>query len=153
MPSGGQLAYVKIAFATGSPHSWTAVPEIFDVAQIPNRIQELIDSTIHGTTGDRTKIGGLSEVEDLVFTVRANMDAGSVHMRLRNYQFTKTTLWFRVEVSVDPDFATSTFIAWTFQGLVTAAAVNPPKDDLKTIEYTVVHQSDLFIQDEMASAF
>lgn len=154
MPANGQIGYIKIAYAAdASPQAWTAVPEIFDVAQIPNRIRDRIESTVHGTSGDRTYITGLSEVEDLVFTVRANMDAGSVHSTLRTYQANNTTLWFRVEVAVDPDFATSTFIAYQFKGRISAAAVNAPKDDLKTIEFTVFHTADLFIQDEMASAF
>lgn len=154
MPSGGQIGTgVKIATATASPNVWTAVPEIFDVSQIPNRIRDRVETTIHGVTGDRTYIPGLSEVEDLVFIVRANLDAGSVHSVLRNHQALQTTLWWRVEVPVDPTLSTSTYIAYTFQGRIASAAVSAPKDDLKTIEFTVLHESDLFIQDEMASAF
>lgn len=152
MPSGGQIGSgVKIAYATGSPQSYVTVPEIFDVSQLPNRIRDRIESTIHGVTGDRTFIPGLSEVQDLVFMCRANLDAGSVHSTLRNYQRLQTTLWFRVEVPVDTDLATSTYIAFTFQGRVASAVVNAPKDDLKTIEFTVLHEADLFIQDEMAT--
>ena len=154
MATGGTLGYVKIAYAPNdSPQVWTAVPEIFEVSQLPNRIRERVETTIHGVTGDRTYIPGLSEVDDLVFTVRANFDAGSAHSTIRGYQASQTTLWWRAEVNVDSDLTTSTYIAFTFKGRVSAATVDAPKDGLKTMEVTVLHESDLFIQDEMASAF
>ncbi len=155
MPSGGQIGSgVKIAYsANASPQTWTAVPEIFDVPGLPNRIRDRVETTIHGVTGDRTYIGGLSDVEDLVFVCRANLDAGSVHSTLRGHQNSQTTLWFRVEVPVDVDLAASNYIAYQFKGRISACPVSAPKDDLKTIEFTVLHESDLFIQDEMASAF
>ena len=155
MPANGQIGSgVKIAYSLdASPQTWTAVPEIFDVTQLPNRIRDRVETTIHGTTADRTYIPGLSDVEDLVFVCRANLDAGSVHSTLRGYQNSQTTLWMRVEVPVDVDLTTTTYIAYQFKGRISAAPVSAPKDDLKTIEFTILHESDLFIQDEMASAF
>lgn len=151
MPAGGQLADVRIGFAEGSPQSWTIVPEIFDLSQLPERIRERVESTVYGTSGDRSYIPGRSDVQDLTFVVRLNQTAGSVHTQIRGLQFTQATRWWRVEVSVDADFATNKVWGYTFQGRVASCPVSPPKDDLKTMEVTVFHESDLFIQDEMNS--
>lgn len=151
MPSGGQISYVKIGYSTGSPHSWTTVPEVFDVSQLPQRIQDRIESTVYGTSGDKTYIGGLNEVQDAVFTVRVNLDAGSVHSQIRGYQASRTTLWWRFEVSVDPDFSTSTFVAYTMQGRISSAVINPQQNTLKTMEVTVLHEGNLYLQEESAS--
>lgn len=153
MPSGGQIGSgVKVAFSTASPNSWTAIPEIFDVVSLPNRERDRVESTVHGTTGDRTYIPGLSEVADGEILVRANLDAGSVHMQLRNYMSTQTTLWVRWEVPVDTDLSTSTYIAYTQQARVSTWELQAPKDDLKTVRIVFQHSDNLFIQDEMASA-
>lgn len=151
MPSGGQLSEVRIGFATGSPQVYTKVPEVFETGQLPERIRERVESTIYGVTGDRTYISGLSDVQDLVFTVRLNMDAGSVHSQIRELQFSKATRWWRVEVSVDADYSTNQVWGWTFQGEVASCVVTPTKDGLKTMEVTVLHTADLFIQPEMGS--
>lgn len=154
MPSGGQIGSgVQIAYATGSPQTWVEIPEIREVSSLPNRERDRVETTIHGVTSDRTYIPGLSEVADLEFIVRANLDAGSVHATLRSYERSQTTLWFRVEVPVDTDLATSNFVAYTFQGRVATWELQAPIDDLKTIRVVVQYESDLMFQEEMAAAF
>ena len=151
MPSGGQLSEVRIGFANGSPQTWIKVPEIFEVSQLPERIRERIESTIYGVTGDRTNISGLSTVDDLDFTVRLNMDAGSVHSQIRALQFTKAERWWRVEVSCNADYSDNQVWAWNFTGEVASCKISPPKDGLKTMQVVVLHKADLFIQPTMTS--
>lgn len=152
MPSGGQLGSgVKIFFATGSPHSWTQVPEVREVGALPNRERDRVESTIHGASSERSYVPGLADVADLEFTLRANLDAGSVHSRLKGYEAAQTTLWWRVEVPVDTDLASSTYVAYTMQGRVSRWNLISPIDELKEIEVTVQYNSDLMFQEEMAS--
>jgi hypothetical protein len=151
MPAGGQLTEIRIGFASGSPQVYTKVPEIFEMGQLPERIRERVESTIFGVTGDRTYISGLSDVQDLIFTVRLNMTAGSVHEQIRTLQFSKAERWWRIEATVDSDYSTNKVWAWNMLGEVASCVVSPPKDGLKTMEVTVLHKSDLFIQPEMTS--
>lgn len=154
MPTGGQIGSgVQIAYATASPHSWIEIPEIREVSSLPNRERDRVETTVHGVTGDRTYIPGLSDVADLEFTLRVNLDAGSVHTTLRNYERTQTTLWWRVEVPVDTDLAASNFVAFTFQGRVATWELQAPIDDLKVCRVVVQFEGNLMFQEEMAAAF
>lgn len=153
MPTGGQIGLgVKIGYATASPQSWTLVPEVREIPSLPNRERDRIESTVHTLSSDRTFIPGMSEVTDLEFVVRGNLDAGSVHSLLRGYERTQTELWWRVEIPVDPDVATSTYVAYTFLGKIATWELNAPMDELKTIRIVVMQTGSLFFQDEMASA-
>lgn len=153
MPSGGQIGSgVKIAYSLLSPHSWITIPEVREITSLPNRERDRVETTVHGVTGDRTYIPGLSDVGDLEFIVRANLDAGSVHTNLRALERAQTTIWVRVEVPVDPDLSTSTYVAYTNQVRVATWELSPPLDDLKTIRIVMQHQDNLMFQDEMNSA-
>jgi len=152
MPSGGQLGSgVKIGFASGSPQTWTTIPEIRDVGQLPNRERDRVSADVHGAAGERSYIPGLADVRDLEFTLRANLDAGSVHMQLKALEVSQAVYWFRVEVPVDPTLATSTFIAYQFQGRVSLWDLTAPIDGLKEINVTVQYNQNLMFQEEGAS--
>lgn len=151
MPANGQIGSgVEIAYATASPQTWVAIPEIREVSSLPNRERDRVETTVHGVTSERTYIPGLAEVADLEFIVRANLDTGSVHTALKAYEVAQTTLWFRVEVPVDPTLSTSNFVAYTFQGRVATWELISPIDDLKTIRIVVQYEGSLFFQEEMA---
>lgn len=153
MPSGGQLGSgVKIAYSTSSPVSWTAIPEVREVSQLPNRERDRVETTIHGVTSERTYIPGLADVADLEFTLRANLDTGSVHTTLKGYEASQTTLWWRVEVPVDTDLTTANYVAYTFQGRVSRWNLTAPIDGLKEIEVTVQYEGNLMFQNEMSTA-
>jgi hypothetical protein len=152
MPSGGQIGSgVKIGFATTSPTVWTVVPEVREVT-VPQFERDRVETTVHGTTSLRTYIPGLADVSDLEFTMLANLDAGSVCMQLQAYERSQTTLWFRVEIPVDPDLTTSTYFAMQFQGRVSRWAPDTPIDDAKTVGITVQFNANFMTQQEMASA-
>ena len=150
MPSGGQIGSgVKIWYAATSPTVWVQIPEVREVGQLPNRERDKVETTVHGTTSERTNIPGLAEVSDLEFTLRANLDAGSAHIALKNFEASQVTKWFRVEVPVDADLATSNYVAYTFQGRVSKWDLQAPIDDLKEIEVTVQYEGSLMFQEEM----
>ena len=152
MPSGGQLGSgVKIGFAVGSPHTWITVPEVRDVPQLPNRERDRVESTVHGVTSERSYIPGLADVRDLEFVLRANLDAGSVHMQIKALEVSQAVYWWRVEAPVDPTLATSTYVAWTFQGRVSLWDMTAPIDGLKEISVTVQYNANLMFQEEGAS--
>lgn len=152
MPSGGQLGSgVKIAFGPSSPISWTRVPEVLECT-VPQFERDRVEVTTHGEASLRAYIPGLADVSDLEFTVLANLDLNSVHMQLKTYETSQTTLWWRVEIPVDPELATSTYIAFTFQGRVAKWAPETPIDDRKTIAVTVQYNANMMTQQEMNSA-
>lgn len=152
MPDGGQIGLgVKIGYATASPHSWTLIPGVREITTLPNRERDRIESTIHNLSSDRSFIPGMSTVADLEFVLRANLDSGGVHSTLRDYERTQTELWFRIEVPVDPDVATSNYVAYTMLGKIATWELNAPMDELKTIRVVVLQTGSLFFQNEMAS--
>ena len=86
-----------------------------------------------------------------LIALRANLDSGGVHSTLRDYERTQTELWFRIEVPVDPDVATSNYVAYTMLGKIATWELNAPMDELKTIRVVVLQTGSLFFQNEMAS--
>lgn len=152
MPTLGQIGSgVKIAYASSSPQTWTTVPEVRELSGLPNRERDQVETTIHGVTGDRTFIGGLATVQTLEFTLRANLDSGSVHTALRAKEISQEELWWRVEVPVDPTLATSTYVAYTLQGRVSKWDLTAPIDALKEIQVSVQYSGSWMFQEEMAS--
>jgi len=150
MPAGGQIGSgVKIAFATGSPHSWVAVPELREVT-VPGFERDRVETTIHGVTSLRTYIPGLADVNDLEWTMLANLTAGSVCTQLSTLERNQTTLWWRIEIPVDATLATTLYFAFEFQGRVATWQPETPIDDAKVVRVTVQFSSDFAIYQEMA---
>lgn len=151
MPSGGQIGSgVKIAYSANSPVSWTRVPELTDVTP-PTFERDDVEITTHGTTSLRQYIPGLADVTDLEFTMLANLTIGSVCTALSSLERSQTTVWWRVEIPVSSDLATTNYFAYQFQGKVKTWAVESPIDDAKIVNVVVKFNDNFMIQQEMAS--
>lgn len=154
MPSGGQIGSgVQIAYSLLSPHTWVEIPEIREVSSLPNIERDRVETTIHGVTSLRTYIPGLGDVSDLEFTVRANLDASSVHSTLRTLERDQTTVWIRVEVPVTSNLSTTTFVAYTMQARCSMWELEAPIDDLKVLNITFQFEDNYMFQLAMAAAF
>ena len=153
MPTGGQIGSgVKIAYATASPHTWVAIPQIMGEPQIPAIERDRVDTTRHGTTSLRTFIPGLGDVADAEFEVLADLDASGVHMQLFQYERSQTTLWFRFEIPNEADLATAQYMAVTIQGRISKWVPKTPIDGAKTIQIAIQFTDNFMMQLPMATA-
>lgn len=152
MAEGGQLGTgVILAYSlNNSPQTWIEIPERLDVT-IFNRERDRVETTVHGTTGDRTYIPGLSDVNDLEASLRANLSVGSVHLALKALERSQDTIWVRAEVPDTSNLATTNYFAVQAKARVSRWVLNTPIDDLKTIDIAFQYESDLFDQAPMAS--
>lgn len=135
---------VRAFFATASPQSWTEMPYIRDTPQLPNRERDSIESTIHGTTGERTNISGLATVNDFEALFRADLTTGGVHLQLKAHEVAQTELWVRIEIPIDADLSTTQFIIYQQRMRVKKWNLLSPIDGLKELEVAFVYTGGQF---------
>ena len=153
MPTGGQIGSgVKVAYAVTSPHTWVAIPQILEVS-IPNVERDRVETTIHGVTSLRTYIPGLGDVSDAELELEANLDVGGVHVTLKDFEQSQTTLWFRFEVPRTATLSTTDYAAVQIQGRIASWVLNTPIDALKTISMSIQFESNYMWQQPMTSQF
>lgn len=153
MATLGQIGSgVKVAYATGTPHTWVEITQIMNCT-IPNRTRDRVETTIHGVTGDRTYIPGLSDVEDAELELLADLDATSSHMALEALERSQATTWFRFEVPNESTLSTAQYFARQIQGRVAGWTLNTPIDGAKTITVTIQFAANMMTQLPMASQF
>jgi hypothetical protein len=117
----------------------------------PQLERDEVETTVHGTTTFRTYINGLGTISPMEMTLLANLSVGSTHMTLRSYLDSQDELWWRFEVPVSPNLATTQYIAYEFQGRVGSWSLGTPIDDAKTIDVIVRCTSVPVVYQEMAS--
>ena len=152
MPSGGQLGSgVKLGYAPASPHVWVTIPQVLGEPTIPAIERDRVDVSVHGTQSLRSYIPGLGDVADLEFEVLANLDVGGVHLALQALERSQASSYFRVEIPVTADLATTTYFAVQMLGRVSRWRPKTPIDGAKTIEIAVQFEGSYQTQEPMAT--
>lgn len=116
--TNGLLSDARVAYATGSPHTWKKLEQLSDLT-IPTLVADDVDTTTYGQAYKRS-IPGLKTVNDLSVTFLR--DPSSVSAPNQNALFTLnnngTEVWWRIEIHADTDSTVDLWEAYEFQGRV-----------------------------------
>jgi len=134
---------VKVAYSASSPVSWTQVTQVLN-AEIPTFETERVDTTVHGTTGFKSSMPGLTEVGDLTITLLADLDelTSATHEAMFSYNVSKTTLWWAVEIPTNR--AKTRYKMWEFQGNIGSVSPGAPIEDKQTLDVQVRFEGTTF---------
>jgi hypothetical protein len=150
MAQGGIIGMgVRVAFATGSPHTYKKLEQVKEV-NIPTLQSDKLDTTVHTNNKWKRNIAGLQEVEDMTITMlRDAYTATSPNQNaLFDYLKNQTQLWWRIEIPSDPDVATTLFEAYEFQGRVFSFKPTSEMADPQVVEASVVFDGSSFVRYE-----
>lgn len=141
MALGGVLGNgMKIGYATSSPITWTGLGQVVNV-EIPMLEDDIVDSTVHGTSKFKTHFGGLSEVSEATVTLLADLDEVTSPGQHAMFGFNAngTQLYWRVEIPVDR--ARTRFTAFEFPATVRSYKPAAPIEDRQTLEVGLLFDS------------
>jgi hypothetical protein len=143
MAQGGLIGNgVKVGVSTGSPVSWTRVPQVTNVVP-PQFTADKINIDTHSTTNNLHRYrSGLNDVSDPTFTVLSDLDPATapILQTLLNANLNGTTLWFRFEIPVND--AKTLFRAVEFSATVGSFVPDTPIDDKQTTTYNLQFNGD-----------
>lgn len=148
MAQGGLIGNgVRVAYATGSPHTWKKLEQVLDCV-IPTIVADKIDSTIHGTARFKRNFAGMQEVGDLEIMMLRDPDSTTSPNQnsLFDYLASQTQLWWRVEVPAESDLATTDFEAYEFQGRVASFEPTAPITDRQELKCAVTFDGSSFVR-------
>ena len=136
---------IRVAYATGSPHTWKKLEQVLDVTP-PTLVSDKIDTSVHGGGRLKRSIGGMQAVTDVVIKMLRNAYASGApdgnnapnQNALFDYTGSQISLWFRVEIPSDPNLSTTLFSAYEFQGRVNNFKETAPLMARQEVEVTVV---------------
>jgi hypothetical protein len=133
---------VKFAVSTGSPVSWTAVPQVFSFTP-PGFTADKVNKDTHSTTNNLHRyMAGLNDVSDSVVVVLSDLDPATAPalelLRLANAN--GTGLWFRAEIPVTT--AKTSFRAIEWYGTVSGYVPDTPIGDVQKTTITIVFGGD-----------
>ena len=116
--TSGVLANVRVAYATGSPHTWRKLEQLSD-CKVPTLEADDVETTTYGQSYKR-RIPGLKDVNDLELTFLRDptLSTAPYQNALFDYNANGTELWWRVEIHSDPDSTVDLWEAYEFQGRV-----------------------------------
>lgn len=137
--------------ANVSPQTFTEIPYILEVT-VPGRERDRVESTVHGTTGDRTYIPGLSDVRDGELRLAADL-SNAVHLELATLELSQATIWVRYEIPISENLATTNYYGIQHKARVAKWIVETPIDDLKTIDVAFQHSESMFRQNSLPTEF
>lgn len=156
MPLGGQIGSgVRAGYSMTSPMVWTRINQIQE-ADPPTFERDDVETTVHGTTGIRQEIPGLSTVSDARLLLLADFEriTSPSHLGLKDLERSQATVWFRFEIPVTANLATTTFFVYEFQARVKSWVPATPIDDRKTIEVLMKFGgADIYQYENAPSAF
>ncbi len=146
MAQGGLIGLgVKVAFATGSPHSWNKLEQVLDITP-PQLTSAKVDVTVHGTSRMMRNIPGLQSVSDTV--VKLLRDADPVtspnQNQLFGYLASQVSLWWRVEIPSKSDI--TLFEAYEFQGRVADFVPMAPIGGRQEVDLKVMFNDASLVQ-------
>lgn len=152
MAQGGVLGnFLKIAYSSSSPVSWTAITNILSIDKFFELITPDIDTTVSGVS-IRTSMPGIPEPPEVEFTLLADVDQATSpdqeFLRLRLMD--GVSFWLRVERPAQR--AHTTFRAEEFQCYVKGFAPAAPVDDKQTVKVTLRYSGNYAIYNAGASA-
>lgn len=143
MAQGGLLGNgVKVGVSTGSPVSWTRIPQVTN-AVLPQFTADKVNIDTHSTTNNLHRSrSGLNAVSDASVTVLSDLDpsTAAVLETLRSANANGTTVWIRYEIPVND--ARTSFRACEFSCTVGSFVPDTPIADKQTTTYNFVFNGD-----------
>ena len=143
MAQGGLIGNgCKVGVSTGSPTSWTRVPQVVDVVP-PQFTADKINIDVHSTTNNLHRYrSGLNEVSDPTFTVLSDLDPATapILQTLLTANLQGTTLWFRFEIPTND--AKTLFRGCEFSATVGSFIPATPIGDKQTTQYNLQFNGD-----------
>ena len=142
----GILSDARMAYATGSPHTWKKLEQLSDL-EIPTLVADDIDTGVYGQQYKR-KIPGLKDVNDAVATMLR--DPSSVSAPNQNSLFALnengTQLWIRIEVHASDNASEDLWEAYEFQGRVGSFEPAAPFGDKQTLKSVFKFSGTTFVR-------
>ncbi len=143
MAQGGLIGNgCKVGVSTGSPVSWTRVPQVTDVVP-PQFTADKLSMDTHSTTNNLHRYrAGLNDVSDPSFTVLSDLDpaTAAIYQTLLIANLNGTTLWFRFEIPTND--AKTLFRACEFSATVGSFIPGTPIADIQTTVYNLIFNGD-----------
>jgi len=139
MATGGVLGNgIKVGFSTGSPVSWTKIPQVLDVG-FPSETPDKVDKTVHGTAKYKANFPGMVEVGDMTILCLADHDevTSPVYETLQALAAEQTEVYWRIEIPTNR--AITRFKPYELFGYIGEVMPATPIDDKQTIQFTIVH--------------
>jgi hypothetical protein len=138
MAQGGLLGNgCKVAYATGSPQTWVAIPYVTDVV-FPQFVADRVNIDTHSTTNNLHKnMAGLVDVTDPSFECLSDFDpsTGVAQQALLAGNKAGTTFWFRFELPVNA--AKTSFRGCEFSATVGGFEPATPIGDKQTTRFSL----------------
>lgn len=144
----------RVGFSANSPMSYTTVESVLD-AIIPKIIADEIDKTVHSTGGFYRSFRGLKRVEKVTLMLLGDHKSSRTasHKALRILQRDGDTVWFRIEVPLDRNLATTQFMAIIAQYYVLSYGPAAPIAGRQVTEVVLGFDGDdVEFQEPVASA-
>ena len=143
---------VTVAYSLTSPVTWVPVVNLLDIT-VPKLVADRVEKTTHGTGGFHRFMGGLLDVQAAALTLLTHHGAAS-HIDIARQNRTKETNWWRIEIPVDRDLATTQYRAIEFEGSVSEFSFETPIADVqKTMVAIQFEGTDFAVYPAAASAF
>ncbi len=143
MAQGGLIGNgCKVGVSTGSPATWTRVPQVTNVTP-PQFTADKINIDVHSTTNNLHRYrSGLNEVSDPSFTVLSDLDPATapILQTLLSANLQGTTLWFRFEIPTND--AKTLFRSCEFSATVGSFVPETPIDGPQTTTYNLQFNGD-----------
>ena len=133
----------RVGWSSASPQSYTTVASVLEVT-IPKIVADEIDKTTHSTGGFYRSFRGLKRVENVTLMLLGDHKSSRTasHAALRNLQRDGDTVWFRFEIPLDRNLATSQCFALIAQFYVKSWGPAAPIADKQTIEVVLGFDGD-----------
>lgn len=143
---------VKIGYSLTSPHAWVQVTNLMELT-VPKLVADRVAKDTHGAGGFHRFMGGLLDVQAMAFTLLTDHGAAS-HIDLARQNRTKESNWWRIEIPVDRDLATTQYRPVEFEGSVSEFSFDTPIADVqKTMVSVQFEGTDFSVGAPAASAF
>lgn len=152
MATGGNIGNgSKLGYSLTSPTSYVRVGQIMDTPKWITLVRNLVDTTVHSTSFVMTSIPGMAPTPEVQIKLLADFDTvtSPTHETLRGFQTNGTSVWWRLEVPVQP--AQTTFRAWEFLGTVREYTPTIQIAAVQTIMVTITFGGSLSVYNAAAS--
>jgi hypothetical protein len=136
MAQGGQIGSgIRAGWSTDSGSTWTEIEQIME-GDPPQKERDDVDTSVHGNTGIRTEIPGMSTVSDARLLMLGDFDRATTpsHLGLADLEDSQDTVLFRYEIPIDADLTTTNYFVYQYNARVKSWKPSTPIDDKKTIE-------------------
>jgi hypothetical protein len=137
----------KVAYSNASPTSWQKVGQLLNLDGLEFS-RGKVDRTVHSASMYKRNLPGMAEVSDLTLEILADPDEAQTHgtlqNALRNLCIAGTNVYWRVEVPVQRDLATTEYKPYEFRGWVQRFKHATPREEGQVFNVSVCFDSDSF---------